>query len=110
MLCSREFADEQPLGFAVYAGATVLSRITVGKGSVIGGNVWLTESVPPGSRITQVRLRSEESAKTTVPAAVRQVNERSDMIAPVMVMRESIAALADRCKPLDQRRLHLNKV
>src|SRR5262245_14546167 len=32
------------------------------------------------------RLRSEESARTGVPAAVRRVNERSDMIAPVMVM------------------------
>jgi len=37
----------------IYSGATVLGRITVGKGSSIGGNVWLTQSVPPGSRITQ---------------------------------------------------------
>jgi serine O-acetyltransferase len=37
----------------VYSGATILGRITVGKGSSIGGNVWLTHSVPPGSRITQ---------------------------------------------------------
>lgn len=37
----------------VYAGATVLGRITVGRASVIGGNVWLTHSVPPGSNITQ---------------------------------------------------------
>jgi serine O-acetyltransferase len=37
----------------IYAGATVLGRITVGAGSVIGGNVWLTHSVPPGSRISQ---------------------------------------------------------
>ncbi|WP_457637702.1 serine O-acetyltransferase EpsC [Oceanithermus sp.] len=36
----------------VYAGATILGRVTIGRGSVIGGNVWLTESVPPGSRIT----------------------------------------------------------
>ncbi|MDR2123689.1 MAG: serine acetyltransferase [Desulfovibrio sp.] len=35
----------------VYAGATVLGRVTLGKGSVIGGNVWLTRSVPPGSFI-----------------------------------------------------------
>ncbi len=36
----------------VYAGATILGGDTViGKGSVIGGNVWLTSSVPPGSRI-----------------------------------------------------------
>ena len=37
----------------VYAGASILGRITIGKGSVIGGNVWLTHSVPEGSRIVQ---------------------------------------------------------
>jgi serine O-acetyltransferase len=37
----------------VYSGATILGRITVGAGSIIGGNVWLTRSVPPGSRIQQ---------------------------------------------------------
>jgi serine O-acetyltransferase len=37
----------------VYSNATVLGRITLGKGSAIGGNVWLTRSVPPGSIITQ---------------------------------------------------------
>lgn len=35
----------------IYAGATILGGETViGKGSTVGGNVWLTESVPPGSR------------------------------------------------------------
>ena len=37
----------------IYAGATILGRITIGQGSTIGGNVWLTKSVPPGSTITQ---------------------------------------------------------
>jgi len=37
----------------VYSNATILGRITLGKGSAIGGNVWLTRSVPPGSVITQ---------------------------------------------------------
>lgn len=37
----------------VYSNASVLGRITVGRGSIIGGNVWLTTSVPPGSRILQ---------------------------------------------------------
>jgi serine O-acetyltransferase len=41
----------------IYGGATVLGRITIGAGSVIGGNVWLTHSVPPGSRIAQVEVR-----------------------------------------------------
>lgn len=36
----------------IYAGATILGGATViGAGSVIGGNVWLTKSVPPGSRV-----------------------------------------------------------
>lgn len=39
----------------IYAGATVLGRITIGRGSSIGGNVWLTRDVPPGSQITQAR-------------------------------------------------------
>jgi serine O-acetyltransferase len=43
----------------IYAGATILGRITIGKGSTIGGNVWLTHSVPPGSNITQAHVRSE---------------------------------------------------
>lgn len=37
----------------IYANSTVLGRITVGHDSVIGGNIWLTNSVPPGSRILQ---------------------------------------------------------
>ena len=37
----------------VYSNASLLGRITVGEGSVIGGNVWLTHSVPPHSRIVQ---------------------------------------------------------
>lgn len=41
----------------IYAGATVLGRITIGKGSVIGGNVWVTRSVLPGSNITQASSR-----------------------------------------------------
>jgi serine O-acetyltransferase len=43
----------------IYAGATILGRITIGKGATIGGNVWVTRSVPPGSRITQVQARQE---------------------------------------------------
>lgn len=37
----------------IYAGATILGRITLGQGATIGGNVWLTEDVPPGAFITQ---------------------------------------------------------
>ena len=43
----------------IYAGATILGRITIGRGSTIGGNVWLTRGVPPGSQITQAQTRSD---------------------------------------------------
>ena len=43
----------------IYAGATILGRITIGRGSTIGGNVWLTHSVPPDSNITQAHIRNE---------------------------------------------------
>ncbi|MES3025573.1 MAG: serine O-acetyltransferase EpsC [Pseudomonadota bacterium] len=44
----------------IYAGATVLGRITIGRGSTIGGNVWLTQSVPPNSNITQAQMRADQ--------------------------------------------------
>jgi serine O-acetyltransferase len=37
----------------IYAGATILGRVTIGRGSVIGGNVWLTRDVQPGSNVAQ---------------------------------------------------------
>lgn len=39
----------------IYAGATVLGRVVVGRGSEIGGNVWLTHDVPADSRVLQAR-------------------------------------------------------
>ncbi|WP_439185007.1 serine O-acetyltransferase [Carboxylicivirga taeanensis] len=41
----------------IYAQATILGRITVGAGSVIGGNVWVTNSVAPNSKIVQFKPR-----------------------------------------------------
>lgn len=40
----------------IYAGATILGRITIGQGSTIGGNVWLTHSVPAGSLVNQAQV------------------------------------------------------
>jgi len=37
----------------IYAGATILGRVTIGCGSSIGGGVWLTQSAPPGSHLSQ---------------------------------------------------------
>lgn len=41
----------------IYAGATILGRVTIGRGSTIGGNVWLTRSVPPNSQVSQAHSR-----------------------------------------------------
>jgi serine O-acetyltransferase len=41
----------------IYAGATILGRVTIGAGSIIGGNVWLTHSVPSESRVSQAQVR-----------------------------------------------------
>ena len=43
----------------IYAGATILGRITIGRGSSIGGGVWLTQSVAPGGNVTQVPARKD---------------------------------------------------
>jgi serine O-acetyltransferase len=52
----------------IYAGATVLGRIRIGRGTTIGGNVWLTQSVPPGSVVTQAGIRSPEPGQPAQPA------------------------------------------
>ncbi|WP_412069227.1 serine O-acetyltransferase [Rubrivirga sp. IMCC43871] len=54
-------------GVVLYANATVLGGDTVvGAGSVIGGNVWLTRSVPPGSVVTHVAQLRTQDGKTSV--------------------------------------------
>ena len=49
----------------IYAGATILGRITIGRGSAIGGNVWLTRSVPAGSNIIQAQMLATPLDVTT---------------------------------------------
>ena len=41
----------------IYSGASVLGRITIGRGAIIGGNVWVTNDVPPGGVVTQAEVR-----------------------------------------------------
>jgi serine O-acetyltransferase len=43
----------------IYAGATILGRVTIGRGSTIGGNVWITRDVPPNSTVTQALARGD---------------------------------------------------
>lgn len=37
----------------VYSNATILGRITIGRGAIVGGNIWVTDNVPPGAKIVQ---------------------------------------------------------
>jgi serine O-acetyltransferase len=57
----------------IYAGATILGGETVvGRGCVIGGSVWLTSSVPPGTRVTiQGDQLKMEPRSASAPAASR---------------------------------------
>lgn len=55
----------------VYAGATVLGRIIVGSRSVIGGNVWLTDSVPADSNVRQAKAHYEVTSRAHVSAPHR---------------------------------------
>jgi serine O-acetyltransferase len=42
----------------IYAEATILGDVTIGKGSVIGGNVWIRNSVPPGTTVSMAKFES----------------------------------------------------
>lgn len=41
----------------IYSNATILGRITIGKGATVGGNIWITEDVKPGARIVQTKAK-----------------------------------------------------
>lgn len=45
----------------VYSNATVLGRITIAKGTIIGGNIWVTESTKPGEHIVQAKKSHSKS-------------------------------------------------
>jgi serine O-acetyltransferase len=48
----------------IYAGATILGRVTLGQGAVIGGNVWITDDVAPGATVTQAGPRSTQRPRS----------------------------------------------
>ena len=41
----------------VYSNATILGRITIARGTVVGGNLWVTESTEPGEQLVQAKKR-----------------------------------------------------
>ncbi len=55
----------------VYAGATILGRVTLGKGATIGGNVWVTQDVPAGASVTQASLQNAPQQQPQPRVAVR---------------------------------------
>jgi serine O-acetyltransferase len=52
-------------GVTIYAGATILGGDTVlGEGAVVGGNVWLTGSIPAGTKVVIESPRLQYRGKT----------------------------------------------
>lgn len=52
----------------IYAGATILGRVRIGRGATIGGNVWLLEDVPASTVVVQpgaIRLREDAAEGLT---------------------------------------------
>ena len=42
----------------IYSNASILGRITIGNGAVIGGNIWVTEDVAPGEKLIQAKANN----------------------------------------------------
>jgi serine O-acetyltransferase len=47
----------------IYANSTILGRVTIGSDSVIGGNIWITDDVAPGSVVVQARAKGNVQHK-----------------------------------------------
>ncbi len=45
----------------VYSNATILGRVTIGRGATVGGNIWVTADVPAGCRVIQQRASQEKN-------------------------------------------------
>ena len=44
-------------GVTIYSNSSILGRITIGEGSIIGGNTWVTNDVAPNTKISQHSLK-----------------------------------------------------
>ncbi len=42
----------------IYSNASILGRISIGDGAVIGGNIWVTENVAPGEKLIQAKANN----------------------------------------------------
>lgn len=72
----------------IYANASVLGRVTIGSGSVIGGNVWVAQSIPPNTTVLQgpvnLKIVSDDEAK-------QQKKERGDAKIKMPSVKEVLA-------------------
>jgi serine O-acetyltransferase len=60
----------------IYAGATILGgNTTIGSGSEIGGNVWLTHSVPPHSKVYNQQPKPLITNKHSPPVSEKKSTE-----------------------------------
>ena len=50
----------------VYSNATILGRITISKGTVIGGNIWVTQGTKPGEQLIQSKTRKGNIKNTII--------------------------------------------
>lgn len=50
-------------GVVIYSNSTILGRVTIGNGAVIGGNLWVTRDVAPGEKLVQARADNFRSAR-----------------------------------------------
>lgn len=50
-------------GVVVYSNSTILGRVTIGDGAVIGGNLWVTRDVEAGEKLIQARADNFRSAR-----------------------------------------------
>ena len=39
----------------IYSNATILGRVRIGDGAIIGGNIWITDDVAPGEKLVQAK-------------------------------------------------------
>ncbi|MBI4568792.1 MAG: TOBE-like domain-containing protein [Planctomycetes bacterium] len=51
----------------VYANATILGDVVIGRGAIVGGNCWITTNVPPGARVWAEHERRESEPSPPTP-------------------------------------------
>ena len=71
----------------IYSGATILRNVTIGTGSIIGGNVWLVHDVPPGSRV----YLEDAPEKQEIRSGLVHVTESVDYLLEMKIYFENFS-------------------